>query len=239
MHLRRLPSAGVDVFAVDGTLLNLLRWGRVVNDNDIDVLVIARAVSPQLGNASAHYLAAVDALADIDFIDRPSARERRKLYHPFKPVKPRRCRARKGFMQCRHGNGVLVDVFGPDAVLTPLTGLRRDDFVPPVACRAFRATFPCPASPVRALKQWTLDFGEDLSATASPGSDRPSGGQRRTWFEFGGCSLLPKKPEEQSLAHVRSIVHSGRQLKACGFPHLLGDLHEVACAAALRDAGAL
>ena len=188
-------------------------------------LRIARGVAP--GNSSGHFLAAVDALAAAGIVDAPTERDRRKLYHPFKAVKPRRCRARKGFMQCRHGNGVMIDVFAPDAVWTPLTGLSAQDFLPPRPCRCFNATFPCPGTPVKALKQWTLDFGDNPTAAASDGGTTKAA--RRTWFEFGGCALLPRRVDERTPAHVRSVLATAKALERCRFPNLLSDVEDAAC----------
>lgn len=128
------------IWAADGTLLNLMRWAAVVNDNDVDAsfVVLPHDVirsegdfldAGRLARAAAlirgalrdkvllrrWYVSLLFALARAGVIDRPEQRQLKNLRSPFKPVKPRRCLLRRGFAQCRHSNGLVVfDFFGPE-----------------------------------------------------------------------------------------------------------------------------
>jgi hypothetical protein len=213
----------IALFAIDGTLLNLMRWGRVVNDNDVDVGVVAAGAAA--GNATAHYHALVRALAASGFLYPVTDRQLRRLYHPYKDPKRGGCRIRKQFMQCRHLNGVEVDVFGPETVFSDLTRLTAADVLPTAPCRLLGGAFPCPRRPLRALKAFTMDL-------AAPG-DRA----KKAWYEFAGCAMLPRRATEHTAAHVRSVLRSVGALARCGHPSLLADKEDPACVRMMHNVG--
>jgi hypothetical protein len=219
----------VDVVALDGTLLNLLRWGRIVNDNDVDVGVVGRGIP--LDEAPRHYWAAMWALARAGFIDYPEPRHLKRLYRAQGAVKHRRCVMRSQMMQCRHRNGVVVDIFGPETLFSTVTHFTVDDVLPAVACRAFDGTFPCPKSPIKVLKNFTLQHASKLNSVAHNNDGESAVPPPETWYEFAGCSILTPNPKEHTRAHVLSIVRSSRALAQCGFPSLFEDRVNPACAA--------
>jgi hypothetical protein len=233
-HVRsRAPPVVVDAFAIDGTLLNLLRWGRIVNDNDVDVGVVARGVPH--ANVSEHYFATMRRLVGCGFIDEPSPKQARKLHNQHKVVKPRRCLLRPQMMQCRHANGVIVDVFGPETVFSALTRLdAAADVLPTVPCRAFDATFPCPRNSIASLKQFTMQFPSPSTAADAASKTK---GHKAAWYEFAGCALLPLRASERDAAHVKSILADVTGLRKCGYPSLLADAADPACVDLITKAG--
>jgi hypothetical protein len=235
---RTAGTAGsVRLFALDGTLLNAMRWGRIVNDNDIDVGVIADGVP--LTNVSEHYFAAMWALARGGFIDAPSPRLLKRMWDGNKLVKPGRCVMRPQMMQCRHRNGVIVDLFGPETVFSSLTRLGVGDVFPTTECRFFDAVFPCPANSLKVLKSFTMQF----PVQAGPGGARGGRGRTppppppRAWYEFAGCALLPPKPAERDAAHAASILRSTQRLHECGYPSLFEDRLDPECQRLLAAVG--
>ena len=224
LHLLRLPHGENDevvLFALDGTLLNLLRWGCIVNDNDLDVGFFFRRVA--LTTVSEHYFLLHQRLAEAGFVDPISERRRRRLWAPQGTVKIGRCKYRGQIMQCRHRNGVIVDFFGPNALFSSLTELTPRDVVPLRNCRAFNGTFPCPAHYLRVLKNFTLDF-----------SAKSSAGAPVRWREFDGCAMYSRNAAEHTPTHLRSIYDSAAALRACGFPNLMTDYDTAECTA-IRD----
>jgi hypothetical protein len=228
-------AGSVRLFALDGTLLNAMRWGRIVNDNDIDVGVIADGIP--LTNVSEHYFAAMWALARGGFIDAPSPRLLKRMWDGNKLVKPGRCVMRPQMMQCRHRNGVIVDLFGPETVFSSLTRLGVGDVFPTTECRFFDAAFPCPANSLKVLKSFTMQF------PVQPGTGGARGGGGRTppppraWYEFAGCALLPPKPAERDAAHAASILRSTQRLHECGYPSLFEDRLDPECQRLLAAVG--
>jgi hypothetical protein len=232
-------------FALDGTLLNLLRWGQIVNDNDIDLgFYITRsnaanstAVDVNQLNASRpleHYQFLQEWLFHAGLMGRAiDERDVRKLHNSRKVLKPHTCKHRGQMMQCRmDASQVILDWFGPETLeagpLTDLTAHR--DVFPLIMCRAFSGRFPCPSQPIRVLKQFTLNVGSSVSG---PVAHR----------EFSGCALFPRKRAEQTKSHIESILDHGRWLQHCHHPNLLGEVtpsspwFEAKCASAMTEAG--
>lgn len=214
-----IPSTSLRVvlFAIDGTLLNLLRWGRIVNDNDIDLgfYIVdekTNAIVPTPRNAHRwQYVMLQRWLFERGLMGREmTARDESKLHHSTKALKPRSCKHRGAqMMQCRlDESNVVVDFFGPETLFSSLTKLSREEHVEPlVQCKAFAFTFPCPNKFETVLRQFTLNLGT---------VERPE-----TWYEFAGCALLPRRSSERTPQHVQSIIRSGLYLRQCGFPNLL------------------
>jgi hypothetical protein len=220
-------------FALDGTLLNLMRWGRIVNDNDIDMgFYIVEADGHRMPvnhtNPLEHYHILQTWLFSSGLMGRPiTDRDVRKLHDSKKVLKPHVCKHRGQMMQCRmDSTPVLLDWFGVESLEAPLTGLSDRDVIPTVPCKCFGRTFPCPAQPMRTLKHFTLNVG----SWSDPIAHR----------EFEGCALFPRRTSEQTKAHITSIVAYGEWLRKCGFPNLLQELdthsqhHEVHCETILK-----
>lgn len=220
------PASGDNLelvlFAVDGTLLNLLRWGRVVNDDDVDVGFFFRFQ----GNGSilqtktpieqyqllVRWLFAQQLLGDV-----LQDRTLRHLHNSKRDIKPRRCWHRGQFMQCRFDDtNVHIDIFGPETLFSSLTNLSVYDVLPIQQCAAWESTFMCPINHVKALTQFTIDHGKKGK------SEGP-----RTWYEFSGCALFPRKAAERTGPHLRSIIQTSQLLNQCGFPNLLDQLNNI------------
>lgn len=226
-------------FALDGTLLNLLRWGQIVNDNDIDLGFYIMQTSPlekeemYALNASRpleHYHFLQEWLFHVGLMGRAiDDRDVRKLHNSRKVLKPQTCKHRGQMMQCRlDASKVIIDWFGGETIevahLTDIAPYR--DIFPLQKCKAFSGSFPCPAQPIRVLKQFTLNVGTTASG---PVPHR----------EFTGCALFPRKASEQTRSHVESILEHGQWLQRCNYPNLLVELtpqsswFEASCAAVM------
>lgn len=143
-HFVPSTKSGIVLYAVDGTLLNLLRWGFVLNDNDLDIGF--HVVGVPLNNTMEHYYTLLRALAMHELISPVSQRELDKLHSSTGKVKRGKCKHRGQLMQCvLLVTGVMVDFFGPETIFSKLSGLRVDDVEPPSHCRSFSSEFPCPA----------------------------------------------------------------------------------------------
>lgn len=213
-------------FALDGTLLNLMRWGQIVNDNDIDMgFYIAPTTTATLSHEWATLpLSSSKPLEHYELLQRwlhgsglmgrdLEERDVRKLHNSKKALKPHTCKHRGQMMQCRiNASPVILDWFGAETLEVPqLTDLVLSDFLPTAPCKSFETVFPCPAHPIRVLKQFTLNVAS-------------SGGAPVPHREFTGCALFPRRAAEQSQEHVRSIVAHGRWLRDCQYPNLLNEL---------------
>lgn len=207
-------------FALDGTLLNLLRWGRIVNDNDIDLgfFILENDGARLPLNTSRpleQYLLLQKWLFARGLLGRSQhEKDVKKLHNSRKALKPQTCKHRGQMMQCRlDASAVIVDWFGVETLEVPtLTDLGVRDFLPLLPCKAFSGTFPCPARYHNVLKQFTLNLG----TRANPAAYR----------EFAGCAMFPRRIEEQTDAHVGDILEHGRWLSQCGYPHLISQLDE-------------
>eukprot|EP00744_Colponema_vietnamica_P025940 GILI01038318.1.p1 GENE.GILI01038318.1~~GILI01038318.1.p1 ORF type:complete len:367 (+),score=-2.20 GILI01038318.1:54-1154(+) len=203
------------VFALDGTLLNLMRWGRVHNDNDIDLGFYFVGES----HVMQQYYYMLDALQQAGVIYPQSERDKKKLHSSNLPVRVGKCKHRGQIMQCRHKDtGVHVDLFGPDTLFSVHSRLTEDQLLPVRPCRSFDFEFPCPNKPMEVLTSVSLDFGQ------LAGKDAPVEGVaplRAKANEFQGCPLFPRNASEQSAKHLSSIFASTESLNACGYPNLL------------------
>ena len=227
----------VTVIALDGTLLNLLRWGRIVNDNDVDLGFVVDAAylrnarvnsTASDGDAdggdvswAAHYWALQDILGAANIIHPVTDRDRKKLLNRNKVVKPGKCKLRgSGMMQCRHKNGVIFDLFGPDSLFHPQLSPWRavDEFMPIAACRCFDFEFPCPKHPIDVLQKFTINVAEPNSP--------PKGS-----YEFTGCALYPKRSTERDAMHTKSIDRTVVLLDRCGYPSLVQQINSSECRA--------
>jgi hypothetical protein len=218
------------VYAVDGTLLNLLRWGHIVNDNDLDIGFHVEGLSLGPASTMEHYYTLLRALADEGLILPLTSREEQRLHASRGAVKRGRCKHRGQLMQCiLTKTGVMVDFFGPETMYAAArTGLEpAKDVLPLVHCRAFQAEFPCPYNYERVLKRFTLDMSRG-GAMASSSSGEVNG---RVWYEFDGCALFPRRSDEHSAAHLESILASQQALHVCGYPSLGFELRNAACVA--------
>lgn len=223
-------------WAADGTLLNFMRWGAIVNDNDVDVsfVVLPRPLwkvivgmrgelqTTSVGSSSGggsrskeefdramteaakfirnaivnkvrqreFYLSVLFGLVRIGVVERPDNRILKNLRQPFKAVKPMRCHIRRGFMQCRHPNGVMYDFFGPENSFVGRPGFSDikdiDDaeaneneiekakltlaslFFPLAKCKSYLSSeFPCPKESLKVLKSFSLDYSSSSSSSSS------------------------------------------------------------------------
>ena len=238
----------VVLFAIDGTLLNLLRWGQIVNDNDIDLGFYLNNATHVSGGESElpvmqlmeHYITLYRMLGALGVVDPPTERNLKKLHHRYAPVKRGRCLHRRhGMMQCRdRRTGVYIDIFGPDALFRTVgnrTVLTRAMIEPLQACFVAGSVFPCPSNPVGVLTTFELDLssseGESTTTTLAGGDeDVPSPSEEAPRYnEFQGCALFPPSKKEQTHHHYNSIIASGRVLQGCGFPTLLKQMSHPAC----------
>lgn len=222
------------LFAMDGTLLNLLRWGQIVNDNDIDLGFYLGNVSHLEGIDGLpamplmdQYVTLYRALGLLGVVDPPSERNIKKLHHRYAPVKMGRCLHRRhGMMQCRdRRSGVHIDIFGPDVLFRAVGGrtvLTRRMIEPLQACFVAGGVFPCPADPVGVLTTFELN----LSPSEGGGSSSDAAPR---YNEFKGCALFPPSKKERTHHHLNSIIAAGRVLQGCGFPTLLKQLPHPSC----------
>ena len=221
----------VVLYAVDGTLLNLLRWGLIVNDNDLDIGFHVEGVP--LNDTMEHYYTLLRVLAVEGLIAPVTERDERRLHSSSGSVKKGKCKHRGQLMQCvLLGSGVMIDFFGPETMYSETrTQLTPQDVEPIVHCRAFGAEFPCPYHFERVLKRFTLDM-------RAPGAvgEGGGGGGGGTWYEFEGCALFPRRDDEHSENHLRSILRSLLALDVCGYPTLGFELSNPTCAAVARTA---
>lgn len=214
--------SGLDLFIQDGTLMSAMRWGQAVNDNDVEFGF--RFASLSSNNVTGHYFELFRLFVAAGIMDAPTPRLMRKMWQLTGVPKQGRCQMRPQLMQCRHRNGVMIDIFGPWTVFTPATKLTIDHVLPVKRCRMFDFDMPCPRDPIHALKSFTLEHGA-------------AGDRKSTWFEFGTCPLLPVRAEERDQAHIDDILRMSYELLHCGYPSLYEDRHDVSCAAVFRDAG--
>ena len=244
-------------FALDGTLMNMLRWGRIVNDNDVDIgfvilpagddrpspssvsksssspaspsLVSSRSSSSTLSMGD-QYVVAQRVLAEAGLVDPVTERAERTLYHANRVAKQGRCKLRPQFMQCKERHhGVIVDLFGPETVFrTSLTGLSLGPASGGITTPPGVQVFP--------LRMCKCDGGEfpcpsDAVAVLKSFTLAyydATGAAPRGHREFAGCALLPRNTSEQSPAHVADILRAAHSLERCRYPSLLSDV--VACA---------
>jgi hypothetical protein len=228
-------SPEIVLYAVDGTLLNLLRWGMILNDNDLDVGFHVAGLPVTAAATMDHYYALLRALAAEGLILPLSPRDEAKLHSATGHVKPGRCRHRGQLMQCvLVATGVTVDFFGPETMYSPSrTGLTPADHVLPlVQCRSFQGEFPCPYNYQLVLKRFTLDMkgpGSALEEGANPdeplavagyGATTGRGASKDVWYEFDGCALFPRRAAEHTAGHLESILASQQLLDVCGYPNM-------------------
>lgn len=207
------------LFALDGTLLNLMRWGRIHNDNDIDVGFYFEGIT----HIMEQYYLMLGALEAADVIFPQSARDRKKLHSSNQAVKVGKCKHRGQIMQCRHKQtGVYIDLFGPDTLFSTHSNLNKPQLVPIRHCRSFDFTFPCPQKPLQVLTSVTLDFGQaSEDRTDQMAQLEGIAHHRSTYNEFKGCPLFPRNSSEQSASHLKNIIEAGLTLHECGYPNLL------------------
>lgn len=264
-------------WAADGTLLNLMRWGYILNDNDVDIsfAVIPKTIIRNeedfeneerlekavdlLKNAMVNktkqrewYVSLMFALNRVGIVELPTsasasdqkemARLLKNLRNPFKHVKPSRCHIRRGFMQCRHKNGVLYDFFGPENSFVGKfsekkqkkknqddINLLKQQYFPLRKCRSFKETFPCPKNGLKILKSWTLDYSD---------SHQPKNeNNNQNLFEFAGCTLFTRKKQEHDKEHLQSVLKSAKALYDCGYPSLWEDRLSSECDKMMKNAG--
>lgn len=236
---RFLPeiNATLVFFALDGTLLNLLRWGRIVNDNDIDLgfFLVHRNGSlfcNSSGAVMSNYKVLQSWLYREGIMALPiTERDVKKIHDSKKPLKPSKCKHRGQMMQCRPDtSNVIIDFFGPETLFSNLTRLQPfEDVLPLRACKSFSFSFPCPSNHLKVLQQFTLDF-----STTSPKSSNVVVPTTPTvWYEFRECALFPRKKTEQSARHVTSIIDTGKRLEQCGFPTMLSLIDHRDCQAVM------
>jgi hypothetical protein len=254
-------SLKIIFWATDGTLLNFMRWGAIVNDNDVDVsfavvpskffnheqqnfLELAKYLKRVINDKEKQrqsYIALLNALARSGIVDAPDARILKNLRQPFKPVKPKRCHIRRGFMQCRHKNGVEYDFFGTENSFVGRRGFDKkrqkdgenddDDetaaetlkqlFFPLTKCKSYDSEFPCPKQSLKVLKEFSLDYSFS----------------NESWKEFGGCTLFTKrKQDEYDFEHLNNILETTKRLSECGYPSLFEDRLNGECKKILKKA---
>ena len=205
------------IFAMDGTLLNLLRWGQVVNDDDVDIGFFFKYVENRTLFAAQplqQYRLFVRWLFEQGLLGSTlTERELRHLHNSKRDIKPRRCWHRGQLLQCRlDDTNVHLDAFGPDTVFSQITGITLDDVLPLQRCAAWNFSFPCPKRHILSLTRFSINIGTSHEGV-------------KPWYEFAGCALFPRDSfERSSLVHLNSVVNSGKALARCGFPTLLEQL---------------
>jgi len=219
---------GVTFWALDGTLLNLLRWGRIVNDNDVDVGFVLN--DPAIGshNTTAQYYGLYKLLQAQPWMDPASERDYKNLYHTYKMAKHGKCKLRGGsgpFMQCRHKNGVMIDLFAPGFTVGELTNYSFEDLLPTKDCRSFDSTFPCPRRGSKLLKTWTLNFA--VGKNAAPVRS----------LEYKECVAFSRRKEEQTKERVKEIIDGMRSLDQCGYLSMSDAISDENCQQILRNVG--
>lgn len=272
-------------WAADGTLLNFMRWGAIVNDNDVDVsfVVVPKKLYLRLKQMSTSasttqnqeedlfkdlakiirraivdkkmqrefYVTLLFGLVRAGIIEKPDDRILKNLRQPFKFVKPRRCHIRRGFMQCRHKNGVVYDFFGPENSFVGKPGFTsatthsnnnndaeeevgkaartlRNLFFPLIRCKSYDSEFPCPKESLKVLKDFSLDyFTQKQVSNKNQKSDEDN---TKVWNEFGGCTLFTKRSQdEHDSDHLKNILQTTKKLHDCGYPSLWEDRLNVEC----------
>jgi len=206
MRLAIAEQHTIVLTAVDGTLLNLLRWGCIVNDNDIDIAFFLTNV-PHTA-VMVHYTWLRDALARHGLIDAVTDRDKARFHHSTRTVKRGRCIHRGQLMQCVLRSGVMLDAFGPETLFSSWSGIQMTDVRPVVMCWSHMGTFPCPRRSLFVLQHMTLNGA--LNTHDGP----------RPLVEFSGCVLFTKRADESSAEHRNSIVESVRNLHRCGYPSM-------------------
>lgn len=209
-------STSVVLFAIDGTLLNMMRWGRVQNDNDVDLgFYFPPSSSPSAAEAREggnkgdrivlsafhvmdQYYRMLDLLAKHGIIHSPSSRDRKRLHSSTEGVKVGKCKHRGQLMQCRHKTtGVYIDLFGPDTLFSQSQSqpLRPSQMFPITPCRSFNFDFPCPRKALEVLT--TVSLNLNPRAAASQQKERSQKDERQRGSGDGADESKRKDADEK------------------------------------------
>lgn len=225
---RQLPN--VTLFAMDGTLLNLLRWGSIVNDNDIDLGFAVDGVP--VTEYDQHYELMQRILINAGFQMEAKPLNGSKNGSVLFPGYCLKRRGLKKFL-CRHRNGVHYDIYGPDAIFGSSSNIDPDDVFETQPCKCWNFTFECPRRALHVLQSWSHpgwgispsrrdDLVDRILRTwGNPAFVRRLG--PRTFSpvrEFSECVVFPIDPTERTEPYLQEILNFLKALDSCGFPSL-------------------